>query len=901
MSGSMSGSMSAPAYRALLRLLPAPLRERHGREMESLLVEALERSSGLARVGVWIAAAWDVVRCAPVEHLRHWRRRRRQAELEALTTLETTGSLMSALAHDLRFALRAFARQPGATALVVLTLALGVAANTAVFSLLNGLFLRPFAFPQPERLVYLDETAPRWKLEFTGIHYPDFAAWRKDAGRAFEGMALFSDASFNLSDDTGAERVAGAFVTHDFAGVLGIRPVLGRTFTPEEDVPDGPPVVVIGHALWQNRFGGARDAVGKTLRIGGRPRTVVGVMPPEAEFPGGVQLWMPLGGDPTQGCCSYSYGGVGRLRPGVTVEQAKAELFRVHGPVWAQRDKERVVSPRIMPLRERFVADYRVIAGALGTGVVLVLLIACANVASVMLARAVFRQREIAVRMALGASASRVARQLLTESLALAAAAGALGTLVGHWAVRLLLRAVPEQLPGWARFDPDARTVLFSVGVVMVTAVLFGYVPALHARRQQVRDALAAGGTRSASPSTAQRRLLDALVVAEIALASVLLVGGGLLVRAYQHARDVDPGFSADDVLTFRISLPRVRYETGQSQLAFYEELLRRLRALPGVRSAGAITCPPLGCHEGNFLDAEGQPTFEPVVLVRRATPEYIDAMGIRLLHGRTFTDADGRKGGPRVAIVNESFARGVWPGVADPTGRRIRHRGEDSAAWRTVVGVTKDVKHYGLDLPMRPGLYLPAAMFANTDGPGRIGSLAVVIRASGGDPGALVAPAREIVRQMDPELPIYQARTMREALDRSLALRRTFAWMLGAFAGIALALAVGGIYAVLSYVVGRRTHEIGIRMALGAQRAQVLRLVTRQGLALVLVGLLLGLPAAFAATRALSSLLLDVSPRDPLTFAAVAAALALTGTLAALVPARRASSVDPMKVMRAE
>ena len=889
-------SVARTAYRLLLRLLPRELRERHGAEMEALFLETLahERPHGLhARAAAWAGGAWDVVRRAPAEHARQWRR-----DSAARADFTSDGAIMSALAHDLRFALRAFARQPGATALVVLTLGLGVAANTAVFTLLNGLFLRPFAFPQPERLVYLNEMAPRWNLEFVGIHYPDFALWRKEAGRTFEGMALYSDASFNLSDGTTAERVPGAFVTHDFAAVLGIRPLLGRTFTADEDRPDGPQVAVIGHALWQSRFASAPDVIGKTLRIGGRPRTVVGVMPREAEFPGGVQLWLPMAEDPNAGCCSYSFAGVGRLRPGVTVEQARAELFRVHEAIWQQRDKERVVSPRVMPLRERFVADYRVIAGALATGVALVMLIACANVASVMLARAVFRQREIAVRMALGASAGRVARQLLTESLVLAAMAGAAGTLLGYWSVHLLLQAVPDQFPGWARFDPDARTALFSVAVIVVAAVLFGYVPALHARRQQVRDALASAGTRSASPSTAQRRLLDAFVIAEIALASVLLVGGGLLARAYQRAQDVDPGFRAESTLVFRVSLPQVRYPNGQAQLAFYDELMARLRALPGVRAVGAVTCPPLGCHQGNFLEGEGQPKFEPVVLTRQATPTYLEAMGIPLVHGRGFTDADGRPNQPRGVIVNESFARGMWPGVADPTGRRVRWTGD--SAWMTVVGVTKDVKHYGLDVPMRPGIYLPTAIEWTRPGPGRVGSLAIVLHTAG-DPAALLAPARDVVRRLDPELPLYQTQTMREAIDRSLALRRTFAWMLGAFAGIALALAVGGIYAMLSYVVGRRTHEIGIRMALGAQRAQVLRLVTRQGLALVALGLLLGLPASFAATRALSSLLLDVSPRDPLTFAAVAAVLALTGGLAALVPARRASSVDPMKVMRAE
>ncbi|HEU4628282.1 MAG TPA: ABC transporter permease, partial [Gemmatimonadaceae bacterium] len=794
---------------------------------------------------------------------------------------------------DLRFAARSFGRQKGATAVVLVTLTLAVAANVAVFTLVNALFLRPFPFPQPDRLVYLNEQAPRWNLEFTGINYPDFDAWRRGAHR-FAAMALMDQGSVNLAAGRSAERVQAAWVTYDMPAVLGIRPVLGRSFTREEDVPSGPDVVVIGYGLWQSHFAGARDVIGRTLRINSRPRTIIGVLPPEAEFPGGIQLWLPLGGDPNQTWQAYSYDGLARLEPGVTLEQARQDLLAAQRPIWEARDTARVVSPRIMPLRDRFVADFRVTGTALAAGGILVLLIACANVAGAMLARAVFRQREMGIRMAMGASTRRMTRQLLTESVALAAVAGLLGTLLGWWGLRLLVLSAPDQLPGWVRLGLDGRVIAFSVAMVGVTACLFGLVPALQVRRLDVRDSLAAGSARSSS-SGQQRRLLDGLVVAEIALAAVLLVGGGLLARAYANVRAVAPGFRVDSVATFRVALPQAAYPSGLAQRAFYERVLQGLRALPGVRRAGVISCPPLSCHWGSFYEAEGagpsaDDASDPVVLTRIASPDYFAALDIPLRHGRFYRENEGLPGGRPVAVVNESLARRLWPGVDDPTGRRFRQRGDTSGRWMTVVGVAADVKHYGLAQPSRPGLYIP---LASTDSTDSYGALAFVMQTSV-EPTAVIPAARAVVRGVDPELPLYDVTTMRTALEKSLGLRRTTALALVTFAAIALTLAVGGMYAVLSYVVGRRRHEIGIRMALGARRGQVVRLVVGQGLRLVTVGLLLGLGGALLASRVLASTLVGVTPRDPAVYAIVAAVLAVTATVAALVPARRAAAVDP-------
>ncbi len=798
---------------------------------------------------------------------------------------------MATVLRDIRFALRAFVRQPGATALVLLTLTLGIGATTAVFSLLDGLFLRPFPFQAPERLMYLDETAPKWNLEYTGVFYGDFVGWREHT-RAFEAMALYATEGANVWDGSTSERLDVARTTYEFPEVLGVKPLLGRTFTVEEDRPGGAPVVLLSERYWRRRFASAQDAVGRSLTVDGVPRTVVGVMPRAAEFPERTDLWLPLAQDPAMPCCSYSYAGIGRLRPGVSLSQARADLLEAQKPLWEAHDKEHVVSPTTLPLRDLLVADYRVIAIALGVGVALVLLIACANVASVMLARAIFRQREIGIRAALGATTGQVTRQLLTESLVLAVAAGLLGGGLGRWALHQLVTGLPDKLPGWASFAVDWRAGVFALLVVGVTAVLFGLAPALQARRQDGRHALIVG-SRGGSPTAPQRRTLNALVVGEIALASVLLIGGGLLLRSYHAVAGADPGFRADHVLSYRLAPPSSTYPAGTDHLALYDRIMTSLRALPEVERVGAINCPPLGCHLGQFYRAEGQAEapdgHDPVVLTRFASPDYFAAMGIRLLRGRLLRPGDGAPGTRPAVVVNESFAKLKWPDGPDPTGRWIGS-GSDTTNRMTVVGVVADVRHYGLDRPSRPGIYVPMDVMAGqTDPP----AFSIVLRTRG-NPTAAVEPVRAVMRRIDPTLALYQVGTMTEAVARSLGLRRTFSWLLAVFAGIALALAVGGVYAVLSYLVGRRTRELGIRITLGAERRQVLTLVLRQGLVLVGIGLAIGLPAALLAGRGLRSLLAGVSANDPATFAVVAGALVVTGLLAALVPARRASAVDP-------
>lgn len=877
----MSARVPGGVYRALLRLLPRDLRARHGEEMEALFREALERAreaGGARPLAAWLGALRDVFRRAPYEH---WRRLGRGDERGGLS--------MSTLGSELRQALRGFLRRPGTAALVVAMVALGIAANTTVFTLADGLFLRPLPWRDPGQLVDLNETAPRWNLEFTGINYPDFAVWQRSQ-RTFQAMALYGAEDFNVSGAGGADRVKGEVITRDYPAVLGVSPVLGRGFTGEEDRPGGPPVAMISQSYWTDDFGRDPAVIGRTLRIDGVPHTIVGVLPDDASLDQAAQVWVPAAGDPADPNQNYNWDGVGRLRPGVTLGQARRDLLRVHAAVWADHDPQHDVSPRLTPLRDHFVGGFRTLAAVLATAVAVVLLIACVNVASLMLARASARRREFAVRLALGAGAGRLARQLLLENLLLALAGAIVGVLLAGVATRLLLTAVPDNLPTWLRFGMDLRVVGFAAAAAVAVALLSGLPPMAQARRTDLRAAQEAQGGRSTG-SRGQRRTLSGLVVAEIALACVLLVGGGLLLRAYRNVENVDPGFRADRVLTFRVALPDARYPTDVARRELFTSAVARLRVLPGVESAGAITCPPLTCHWGRFYHVEGEPPpgpdqKAPVVLTRVATADYPRAMGLRLVRGRFFREGEGTDSAG-VVVINEEFVREFY-GDRDPIGTRIR--GSDSS-WITVIGVMHDVKHYGLDQPVRPGIYLPLHQVG-------VSSMALVLHTRI-EPRQLIGPARRTIQAIDPELPLFETRTMTDALDRSLAVRRTSSWMLSVFSLVALALAAGGIYGVLSFVVGQRLHEIGIRVALGARRPQILRLVLRQGATLAAAGLAIGIAVALVASRPLATLLVGVRAFDPLTYGAVAAVLALTATAGALAPARRATRVEPQRVLR--
>ncbi|MBY0493754.1 MAG: ABC transporter permease [Cyanobacteria bacterium] len=886
-------------YRLLLRLAPRHLRHKHGREMEAMfreqLADARRRGIGAA-AAVWLHALTDIAAAIPRNLLDRWRRRGR------VGVPQERQSLM--IGSDFRYAWRSLNHQRFASLLVIGMLALGIGSTVAVFSLVNGLFLRPFPFPKPERIVYVNETAPKWNLDETGVNYHDYAQWRRDQ-KVFEAIALYDQRAFNLATDGGADRMQGASVTTDFMKVVGLQPIIGRNFTQEEDAPKGPLVTLIGEAVWKERFGGRSDVLGKELKLNSRVYTIVGVLPKAAEFPGGVRLWVPMQGDPNTNAQSYGATGLARLKPGVTIEQANADLVRTQQVIFDTRDKEKVVTPFARDLREQFTRDFGTVASTLGAAVSLLLIVACANVAALMLARALARRREMGIRLAVGASRARGLRQLLVENVMLSIAGAAAGLAIGQWAIQLLITSLPDQAPSWTTFTLDGRMVVFTIATSVATAILFGWAPALHAMNKDVRGAIATATASSTAPIRG-RRTLWALVVAEFALASLMFVCGGLLVRAYDRVRNTDPGFDPSNVLTFTVAVPGVKTPDDASGLAFRKRLVDRMRELAGVTEVGLISCAPVSnCHWGTFYTQENAPPrgpndASPVILNRIASPEYFTAMGIRLKEGRFFNSSDG-SGGPdndSSIIVNESFAKLMWPGDGSAVGKRV-HAGSGPPApnrrirWLTVVGVTRDLKHYGLERPVRPGVYLPLPL-----GPR---SANTVVLKTAGDPALVAAAAHAAVREVDPEIPAYDMKTMDERLTLSRSLRAAYSWMLGVFAVMALVLALGGSYGVTSYLVSQRTRELGIRVALGAKRSDISRTVLKGSLAVVSIGVVLGIAGAIGAGRLLASLLFGVPPYDAPILTIAAASLAATGFLANWLPARRAARVDPMVSLRSE
>ena len=805
---------------------------------------------------------------------------------------------------DIRYAWRSLNHQRFGSLLVIGMLALGIGSTVAVFSLVNGLFLRPFPFPEPERLVYVNEAAPKWNLEMTGINYHDYATWRRDQ-KLFEAIALYSRRAFNLATEGGSDRIEGAAVTMDFMKVLGLQPIIGRTFTQEEDAPKGPLVTLIGEAVWHERYGGREDVLGRELKLNSRVYTIIGVLPKAAEFPGGVRLWVPMQGNPDVHEQNYSYDGLARLKPGITLDQANADLVRTQQVIFDTRDKERLVTPFAVDLRSQFTRDFGTIASTLGAAVSLLLIVACANVAALMLARALSRRREIGIRLAVGASRGRLLRQLLVENIMLSIAGGAAGLAIGQWAISLLVTSLPDQAPAWTTFTLDGRMIVFTLGTSVATAMLFGWAPALHAMNNDVRGAMATAIAGSTAPVRG-RRTLRALVVAEFALASLMFVCGGLLVRAYDRVRNTDPGFDPSNVLTFSVAVPAVKTPDDASGLAYRNRLVERMRQIAGVTEVGLISCAPVSnCHWGTFYTAEHAPARgpgdpNPIILNRVASPEYFTAMGLRLKEGRFFNSSDGIGGRDQdgTIIVNESFVKTTWPGAASGVGKRV-YAGSSPPAngqpirWLTVVGVTEDLKHYGLERPVRPGVYRPLPVYprnANT-----------VVLKTAGDPASIAPAVQAAVREVDPEIPAYDMRTMDERLALSRSLRAAYSWMLGVFAVMALLLALGGSYGVTSYLVSQRTRELGIRVALGAKSSDISRTVLKGSLAVVSIGVVAGIAGAIGAGRFLASLLFGVPPYDVVILAIAAVALAATGFLANWLPARRASRIDPMISLRTD
>ncbi len=879
-------------YRLLLRLFPKRYRRERGQEMERLFLdmsaERVGRRESLGP-GFWLRLGWDTGSQAVSERLVP------SLPPPPRTPMPSLGDRMSTLIGDIRYAIRTLVRQPSYGLMIVVMMALGIAGNAAVFRIFNGLFLRPLPFEDAEQLVDLDETAPRWDLEFVGISYPDFVAWRRENG-AFAGMAVHTTRGANFAGDADAERVVVLHATYDLASVLGFDAMLGRFFNEEEDVPDGPRVALLSRSFWQQRFGGDPGVIGRTMKLDSRSYEVIGVLPRRAEFVDEAVLWVPLQEDEDHGG-SWYLNGVGRLKPGVSLEQARADLLNVHRGMVEERSVNEITSPVVNSVRDRYLGEFRLGSSVLLGAVGIVLLIACANIAGLMLARSLARSREIGIRIAMGAGRGRIVRQLLTESLLLASVGAAVGTGLGVWGSAALVTKMTEQFPRWVAFDLDWRFVVFTLLVTVGAAVVFGLMPALQAAGVDTRGVLESSSTRT-SGSLGKRRSMSVLVAGEVALALALLIVGGLSVRDLQKLRQIDPGFRTENVLSYRLALPAAKYENEEQQLAFFDQHLKRVRSLPGVTSAAGASALPLSGHWGWFFRAEGAPPRgpddpNPVVLFRVVTPGYFATMGVTIKMGRAFNEFDGRDEGSRAVIVNETFANHFFPSDADPVGKRIRPGTGGEAPWIAVVGVSRDVKHYGVDEEMRPGVYLPLRQMPDS-------RLQMAVRTEG-NPVSMVNALRAVVRDADSELPIYELETVQDILDESLWTRRASSWLIAAFSTVALVLAVAGLYGVISYSVGQRAHEISIRIALGAANAQVLRHVMRQGMLLVGVGTVLGLGATYAASRVLANLWVGVSATDPVVYAAVTLLLVGIAALANLIPARRAAGLEPMEVLRGE
>lgn len=795
--------------------------------------------------------------------------------------------------QDIQYTLRGWRRAPGFAAMAILMFGLGMSGASAIFSIYNGLYLRPLPFHEPEQLLDLDEIAPRWNLEFVGIAYPDFDVWRRE-NKTFDGMAVYTQRDFNLATEADSERVPGLRATYDLVKVLGITPVLGRSFTAAEDVPKGTKVAVLAHAMWQRTFGGRSDVLGKVLRIDSEHYEIIGVLPESAQLPGNPQFWIPLQESAINGSGWY-LGGVGRLKHGVTIEQAKQNLLQIHKAEIPRRDVNEITSPRMMPLRDRMVGDFRTAAAVLLGSVGVVLLIACGNIAALLLARAGARQREIGIRAALGAGRARVIRQLVTESLLLAGVGSMAGLALGWLGLKGILALMPPGRFAWLRFDPDYRFAAFAILLTAGSALIFGLWPAWQASRVDLRTAL--HETSRSTGSRERRRGLRILVVAEVALAMVLLVGAGLLIAAFQRLQNVNPGFRAEGVLTYTVALPGVKYGKPEQRYSFFTSLIEKSRALPGVTAVSAASTTPLGGHNGNFFEVEGAPPLkkgeqDPVVLSVVAAAGYTKAMGVTLAEGRDFTESDLAAGAPPVITVNESFARRAWPGQS-AIGKRVRHRGSKDPWWQ-VVGVTRDVKHYGLEREMRPSV-------CRAMSPTLVRSAMTIVLRTSGPPEQLAAPSRTLVRQADSDLPLFEVRTMETRLRESMWVRRAYSTLIWTFASVALLLSIGGVYGVVSFIVNQRAGELGIRLALGAAPGQVISSVLRDGFGTVGIGLILGLAAGYGAAQLMERMLFGVQPFDAPTYTvAVSLLLALT-LFANWIPARRAARIDPVRVLRSE
>ncbi|HEV2835018.1 MAG TPA: ABC transporter permease [Pyrinomonadaceae bacterium] len=803
---------------------------------------------------------------------------------------------------NLVYSARMLLKKPGVTAIAILAIGLGIGANTAIFSVVNTVLLQPLPYEQPKQLVMLSSEQRNQALDGRGtFSVPDFFDIQKSS-TTLQHVATVQRSGTIMTEGGDPERVIGAAVSADYFNVLGVKPEMGRVFTPEEDKPGAAGVVLLSHSLWQRRYGGDKNIIGREIELGGKT-TVIGIMPAGFEYPISDEqqdFWEPIFSaafmtkEMREERANRFLSAIARLKPGATVEQARADLDLLSRQVEQQSPVSNTnVLFNVTSMHEDLTRDYRpallVMLGAVG----LVLLIACANVANLLLARAAARQKEVAIRMALGASRGRIAAQLLTESLLLSLAGGAIGLLLASWGTDLLVAYGPANVPRLRDVSFDRYVLFFTLGIATLTGIVFGLAPALHASKPDPGNMLKDSGR---GVSHGRNRMRSALIVSEVALSLMLLAGAGLLINSFWRLLQTDAGFDPRSVLAVDIPLNRTTYTKPEQRSAAFQQLLQRMKALPGVRDVSVVSNVPMTDMDIELsFQVEGRAPYKPgeeaVADYTVAGSDYFRTMNITLLRGRTFTDYDTTNS-PQVLVVSNAFAKFYFPNE-DPIGRRIIFDGEDETP-REIIGVVNDIRRNGLDVDVQPEMYV-----SHLQNPER--RLNLMIRTEARDASQLIPAVRAEVKAFDPKQIIWRTQTLEDLLGTSVAPRRFNMLLLGIFAAVALVLAAVGLYGVMSYSVSWRTHEIGIRMALGAKRADVLRLVVRQGMTLTLIGLGLGLIGALALSRVLIGLLYGVSPTDPLTFAGVSIVLLAVALFACLIPARRATHVDPIVALRTE
>ena len=807
------------------------------------------------------------------------------------------GNMISDLWQDLRYVLRTLRKNQGFTAIAVLTLTLGIGANTSIFSVVNALLLRPLPYPEADRLVWIGGWATTDGDKQQGVTPADFLDYREQLQSFEQFAACVSDSvPMNLSGNGDPERINGAMVTANYLDVFGVNAEMGRTFLSDEDQPGRDLIAVISHGLWERRFGADPGIVEQKITVDGRDLTVIGVMPLEFQYPPGVEIWKPFGfsGPPESPFRSRRFHflrPVAKLKPGVSIERAQADIAPVSRRLEELYPKTNTnQSLFLMPLQEKLIGDVKlpllVLFGAVGC----VLLIACANVANLLLARAATRRREIAVRAALGAGRGRIVRQLLTESLMLSLLGGAGGLLLAKWSVGLLV-GLSAGLPREDEVAINTPVFGFTLSIALLTGLLFGLVPALQATRLDLVEALKEGG-KGTGGGVQRHRTLNVLVVGEVALAVVLLIGAGLLVNSFIRLQQVSPGFDEKNLLTVRIDLPNP-YAQPEKKTLFFERLQQKVAALPGVEALGLVTELPLASQSADLdFEIEGRPIQSngggPHADIRNVNHAYFQAMRIPLLTGRNFTESEVHENA-KVVLISDELAGRYFAGE-EALGQRLRLSSLNPEPYE-VIGIVGDVRHRGLESDLRQTIYFPSV---------RLGYSNLVIRTTV-DPTSLATAVRKEVMAIDPAQPVANIKTMEQWVSESVAQPRFHALLLGVFSAVALLLSIVGIYGVLAYAVNQRTHELGIRMALGAQASQVLKLVVGHGMTLALTGLVIGLAAAFGVTRLIGTLLFGVTPTDPLTFAVIALLLATVAFAASYVPARRATRIDPLTALRDE